>query len=39
MTDLTAPLYYLSGPADMVVAMTKVHEDHSRTEEYSGYYI
>lgn len=41
--DLTAPIYYLSGPASMVKAMrqiltdAQVNEDNIRTEEYSGY--
>ena len=41
--DLTAPLYYLSGPAGMVAAMRKllveagVNEDNIKTEEFSGY--
>jgi hypothetical protein len=39
MTDLTTPLYYLSGPANMVAAIIKVHEDHMRTEAFSGYSI
>jgi hypothetical protein len=43
VTDVTTPLYYLSGPATMVAAMrqilteTHVPEDHIRTEEFSGY--
>jgi hypothetical protein len=39
MTDLTTPLYYISGPANMVAAIIKVHEDHMRAEEFSGYSI
>lgn len=41
--DLTAPIYYLSGPASMVATMrqilieAKVNEDNIRTEEFSGY--
>lgn len=41
--DMTAPIYYLSGPAEMVAAMRKilveaqVNEDNIRTEEFSGY--
>jgi hypothetical protein len=44
-TDLTTPLSYLSGPANLVAAMrqiftdTKVHEDNMRTEAFSGDYI
>ena len=43
VTDVTAPLYYLSGPATIAAAMrqrlteTHVPEDHIRTEEFSGY--
>lgn len=43
VTDLNAPLYYLSGPAGMVKAMRsllvelKVNEDNIRTEEFDGY--
>jgi hypothetical protein len=32
MTDLTTPLYYLSGAANMVAAIIKVNEDHMRKE-------
>jgi ferredoxin-NADP reductase len=41
--DLTAPLYYLSGPAPMVSSMRKllvdagINEDNIKTEEFSGY--
>lgn len=41
--DLTAPIYYLSGPAGMVKAMRAVleaagvDEDDIRTEEFTGY--
>ncbi len=41
--DLSAPLYYLSGPAGMVRAMREllvdidVDEDNIRTEEFEGY--
>lgn len=41
--DLTAPIYYLSGPASMVAAMrqiltdAQVNEDNIRAEEFSGY--
>ena len=41
--DLTAPIYYLCGPASMVAAMRKilndagVDDDNIRTEEFSGY--
>lgn len=41
--DMTKPIYYLSGPAEMVAAMRKilveaeVNEDNIRTEEFSGY--
>ena len=41
--DLTAPIYYLSGPAGMVRAMrgvlngAGVDDDDIRTEEFSGY--
>jgi ferredoxin-NADP reductase len=41
--DLKAPIYYISGPASMVVAMrqvltdSQVNEDNIRTEEFSGY--
>lgn len=41
--DLKTPIYYLSGPSDMVAAMrrvltqAKVNEDNIRTEEYTGY--
>jgi ferredoxin-NADP reductase len=41
--DLTAPIFYLSGPASMVKSMrhilteAQVNEDNIRTEEYSGY--
>lgn len=43
LDDLSAPIYYLSGPRTMVKAMrallveAKVNEDHIRTEEFSGY--
>ena len=41
--DLTAPLYYISGPATLVAAMRKmlsdagVDDDMIRTEEFTGY--
>ncbi len=41
--DLGKPIYYLSGPEDMVKAMRKllvdlnVNEDNIRTEEFTGY--
>jgi len=41
--DLSQPIYYLSGPGDMVKAMRQllvnlqVNEDNIRTEEFSGY--
>lgn len=41
--DLTKPIYYLSGPREMVTAMrkiltdAKVNDDNIRTEEFSGY--
>ncbi len=41
--DLSAPIYYLSGPAGMVKAMRTllvdagVNEDNIRTEEFTGY--
>ncbi len=41
--DLSAPIYYISGPAPMVAAMRKLlidagaNEDNIRTEEFSGY--
>ncbi|MDE2590852.1 MAG: FAD-dependent oxidoreductase, partial [Patescibacteria group bacterium] len=41
--DLTTPIYYLSGPANMVSVMrqilsdAQVNEDNIRTEEFSGY--
>lgn len=41
--DLTAPIYYVAGPASMVMAMRKtlneagVDDDNIRTEEFSGY--
>jgi ferredoxin-NADP reductase len=41
--DLTKPIYYISGPAAMVVAMRKmltesdIDDDNIRTEEFSGY--
>jgi ferredoxin-NADP reductase len=41
--DLTAPIYYLSGPAGMVRAMrgvlngAGVDDDDIRTEGFSGY--
>jgi len=43
ISDLTAPIYYLCGPAAMVTAMRKilneagVDDDNIRTEEFSGY--
>lgn len=43
INDVSAPIYYLSGPASMVKAMrqiltdAQVNEDNIRTEEYSGY--
>ncbi|PFG44911.1 ferredoxin-NADP reductase [Georgenia soli] len=43
LDDLTAPIYYLSGPATMVRAMRAVlngagvDDDDIRTEEFSGY--
>ncbi|MDY0405133.1 FAD-dependent oxidoreductase [Virgibacillus sp. 179-BFC.A HS] len=41
--DVSAPIYYLSGPADMVQAMHEMlvkagaNEDNIRMEEFSGY--
>ena len=41
--DLTLPIYYIAGPASMVMAMRKtlneagVDDDNIRTEEFSGY--
>jgi ferredoxin-NADP reductase len=41
--DLTAPIYYITGPASLVAAMRKtlteagVDEDRIRTEEFTGY--
>lgn len=41
--DLTTPIYYISGPPNMVKSIrqilteTQVNEDNIRTEEYSGY--
>ena len=41
--DLSIPIYYLAGPASMVMAMRKtlnevgVDEDNIRTEEFLGY--
>lgn len=43
VTDLTAPIYYLCGPAGMVTAMRTmlndagVDDDDIRTEEFTGY--
>ncbi len=43
ISDLTTPIYYLSGPAGMVKTMRQilteanVNEDNIRTEEYTGY--
>lgn len=43
LDDLTAPLYYLDGPPELVAAMQKmlsqagVSEDQMRTEEFAGY--
>lgn len=43
VTDLSSPIYYLAGPAEMVAAMRQVltdanvNEDNIRTEEFSGY--
>ena len=43
VSDIQAPIYYLSGPATMVGAMRKmlveagVNEDNIKTEEFSGY--
>lgn len=43
INDLTKPIYYISGPAAMVVAMRKmlneanINDDNIRTEEFSGY--
>jgi ferredoxin-NADP reductase len=43
VTDLNAPIYYLSGPEGMVKAMRQllvgmqVNEDNIRTEEFAGY--
>jgi ferredoxin-NADP reductase len=44
VTDVTAPLYYLSGPVTMVAAMRQIltkahgHAEQIRTEAFSGYY-
>ncbi len=41
--DLTAPIYYSTGPASLVAAMRKtlneagVDDDNIRTEEFTGY--
>lgn len=43
LKDLGKPIYYLSGPNDMVTAMrgilaeARVNQDNIRTEEYTGY--
>ena len=43
LDDLTAPIYYSTGPASLVAAMRKtlteagVDEDNIRTEEFTGY--
>lgn len=43
VSDVSKPIYYLSGPADMVQAMQKMlvnagaNEDNIRAEEFSGY--
>ncbi|MGY0692440.1 FAD-dependent oxidoreductase [Virgibacillus sp. FSP13] len=43
VSDISAPIYYLAGPADMVQAMQKMlieagaNEDNIRAEEFSGY--
>lgn len=43
VSDITKPIYYLAGPADMVQAMYKMlveagaNEDNIRAEEFSGY--
>lgn len=43
ISDLSAPIYYISGPASMVATMrqiltdAQVNEDNIRTEEFSGY--
>lgn len=43
VSDISAPIYYLSGPADMVQDMRKMlietgaNEDNIRIEEFSGY--
>ncbi|HET6622596.1 MAG TPA: FAD-dependent oxidoreductase [Candidatus Saccharimonadales bacterium] len=43
VADLSAPIYYLAGPAGMVKAMRQIlveagaNEDNIRTEEFSGY--
>lgn len=43
VSDVSAPIYYLAGPADMVQAMQKMlidagaNEDNIRAEEFSGY--
>lgn len=43
VTDLNAPIYYLSGPEGMVKAMRQllvgigINEDNIRTEEFTGY--
>jgi len=43
VSDINKPIYYLSGPSDMVEAMQKmlvdagVNEDNIRSEEFAGY--
>jgi ferredoxin-NADP reductase len=43
ITDFNLPIYYISGPRTMVVAMRKilndsgVKDDKIRTEEFTGY--
>lgn len=43
VSDITAPIFYLAGPAGMVKAMREMllgagaHEDNIKTEEFSGY--
>jgi len=43
VSDINKPIYYLSGPGDMVEAMQKmlvdagVNEDNIRSEEFAGY--
>lgn len=43
LDDLTAPIYYITGPASLVAAMRKtlndagVDDDNIRTEEFTGY--